>query len=477
MAKIEIKNINLGGNADSNYLGAENSVAESVGLDIHSTPGLIKVNQKLTKDSGVTVTEFCKYGVSCSNGEFYFFSADSGKIWARTSLGVWRLVHTTSAAAGTHTCLGAIEFNGYIYWATQSRLHRITLAGADDTTWSAGLASDWATFTNTDALYHPMHELSLTLYIGDAGILAGVYTDVTPTGAFTANVLDLPLSVRATCLNHIGTDLLIGTFINANTNKGELFRWNTWSPSWTSSDVVPEVGINAFVPIDNGILLSAGTKGNLYAYNGDYLSQVKKIKGDYSGTNKAVVYPGSTLNFNGLPLFAVSNSSANPCLEGIYSFGSSNSNYPTVLNLEYVGSPNVTTAMEYGAMVGSGDTFLVAWKDSTTTPAYGVDLLDVSNKYSGAYFITRMIVIDRDNLKLVGRVNVGYKTIPASTAISISKYVNHGSVTAVASVVNALTHTQQASLDIGNITTLQVKVSMTASSNTAPEIESVLINT
>ena len=322
-----------------------------------------------------------------------------------------------------------------------------------------------------------MHELSLTLYIGDAGILAGVYTDVTPTGAFTANVLDLPLSVRATCLNHIGTDLLIGTFINANTNKGELFRWNTWSPSWTSSDVVPEVGINAFVPIDNGILLSAGTKGNLYAYNGDYLSQVKKIKGDYSGTNKAVVYPGSTLNFNGLPLFAVSNSSANPCLEGIYSFGSSNSNYPTVLNLEYVGSPNVTTAMEYGAMVGSGDTFLVAWKDSTTTPAYGVDLLDVSNKYSGAYFITRMIVIDRDNLKLVGRVNVGYKTIPASTAISISKYVNHGSVTAVASVVNALTHTQQASLDIGNITTLQVKVSMTASSNTAPEIESVLINT
>ena len=134
MAKIEIKNINLGGNADSNYLGAENSVAESVGLDIHSTPGLIKVNQKLTKDSGVTVTEFCKYGVSCSNGEFYFFSADSGKIWARTSLGVWRLVHTTSAAAGTHTCLGAIEFNGYIYWATQSRLHRITLAGADDTT-------------------------------------------------------------------------------------------------------------------------------------------------------------------------------------------------------------------------------------------------------------------------------------------------------------------------------------------------------
>jgi hypothetical protein len=473
---IVIRDINLGGLADSNYQGAANSYAESVGLDIHSAPGLIKVNQKLTKNSGTTVTEFCKWAVSCSNGETYWFSADSGKIWGRTSAGTWALRYTTSAAAGESKCLGAMEFNGYIYWATQSRLHRIDTTSALTADWT-GVAANWATFTNTDASYHPMWEVNLSLYIGDKNYVAAVLTDVTQTGAFSANVLDLPANDRITALNSLATDLLIGTTRASSVNECKFYRWNTWSPSWFSEDWVPEVAINAFIPIDNGVLVSAGTKGNLYVYNGSTLEPVKTIKGDYDGsTNKNIVYANSVLNFHGLPLFGVSNVSGNPSLEGIYSFGSHNRNYKPVLNLEYISSQNVTSAIEYGAMAGNGDTFLVAWKDSTGTPAYGVDLLDVSNKYSGAYLITRVLMPDRDNLTSVGHVNVGYKQIPTNTAISISKYVNHGSVTSITSAVDAKTHTQKALVDVGDATTLQIKVSMTASSNTAPEIEAILIN-
>ena len=42
MAKIEIKNLNFGGIADSEYLGNENSVAEMVNCDIHGEAGIIK---------------------------------------------------------------------------------------------------------------------------------------------------------------------------------------------------------------------------------------------------------------------------------------------------------------------------------------------------------------------------------------------------------------------------------------------------
>lgn len=475
MPKIELKNLNLGGLADSNYLGGESSFSESVGLDLHSEPGIVLVNQKLTKDSGTTVTEFCKYAVSCSNGEQYFFSADSGKIWRRASSGTWSLAYTTVAAAGEHKCLGAIEFNGYVYWATQSRLHRITTTNALVATWTT-LDLNWATFSNTDVLYHPMHELSLSLYIGDKNFLAAVYTDVTPTGAFSANVLDLPANVRVSCLSSLGaTDVLIGTFVASTVNHARLFRWTYWQPSWTSEDDVPEVGINAFIPIDNGVLVSAGTKGNLYVYNGSVLDSVKTVKGSYGGTNKAIVYPGSALNFNGLPLFGVSNSSGNPCLQGLYSFGSHNRNYKPVLNLEYAISQNVTSAVEIGAIVGNGDTFLVAWKDSTGAAAYGVDILDTSNKYSGAYFITRIIAPDRAKLRNVAHVSVGYRTLPTNTDITISKLVNHASAVALAAVTDTTTLTKESTEDVGPMTTLRVKVALTASGNNAPEIESTTI--
>ena len=50
--RIPFKNFNLGGIADSDYMGAANSMADLWGFDIHSEVGVVKVNQALTKDSG-----------------------------------------------------------------------------------------------------------------------------------------------------------------------------------------------------------------------------------------------------------------------------------------------------------------------------------------------------------------------------------------------------------------------------------------
>ena len=86
MKPIQITDLNKGGLSDSDFMGRPGSVAEIVGIDLHSEPGLVKVQQKLTKITAAnSPTEFCKNYVICSNGRNYWFSAESGNIWEDNS--------------------------------------------------------------------------------------------------------------------------------------------------------------------------------------------------------------------------------------------------------------------------------------------------------------------------------------------------------------------------------------------------------
>lgn len=87
------------GLADSRWSGVAGSVAESVGIDAHSTPGLLKVHQKLSKDSASVIDELCKAAVPVSDGSKLWFSAESGKIWRELS-GTYSLVYTNQFSTG-----------------------------------------------------------------------------------------------------------------------------------------------------------------------------------------------------------------------------------------------------------------------------------------------------------------------------------------------------------------------------------------
>lgn len=466
MAKVDIKNINLGGIADSDYLGIEGSVAEIVGLDIHSEPGVIKVNQKLTKESGSTVDDLVKARVACSDGKTYFFGSTNGKIWSRTSGGTWTLEATASPAAGSAGILDAREYQGYIYYAMQSRIGRVAVGAA----WSTRNDS-WATFTKTDASFHPMKEVNLVLYIGDANLVAQV-----DAGTFSANALDIAAPLRIKSLGRAGTDLLIGTYIADNITETQIIRWNTWSVSFSSSDPIPEVGINAFLETDNLILVNAGVKGNIYQYDGTNLDTYKQIKGTWdNSTNQGYVHPNATLNFHGTPLMGLSNVSGNPATLGVYSIARSNRNYPYVLATEYLLSNGHSSNVEIGCIVGAGNVFLVSWKDTTSGTTYGVDVLDLTAKATTAYFTTRVIAADRSKLLNHGLVYVPYRLLPTGTSIKIYAKVNNGSMT---EITDTEVDTQRVSVntkvDVNDASKVQLKVALVASSNDAPEIEGLI---
>src|SRR3990167_6315967 len=291
-----------GGLADSKFSGGDGSFAVAVGVDGHSVPGTLTVHQKLTKEtSGTEPDELCKVAIAASNGYSFWFSSVSGKIWARTSAGVWTLALTTTAGAGDVFCLGAIEYNGFIYWATQSRLHRIAIANADDA-W-ASEALNWATFDVTDSSWHPMVIQDLTLFIGDGNRVVSVDADAN----FDNNALDIKTPFRIKTMIPYELDILIGTYVADTVNKTEVLRWDTVSPSWNTSDPIEESGINAFIRDDNYVYAQAGRAGNIYFYNGEKLELYKKIPGTWTKTSYGEVQPNSVGNFKGVPVFGFSN--------------------------------------------------------------------------------------------------------------------------------------------------------------------------
>lgn len=453
------------GLANSKWSGVPGSFYRSVGIDGHSQPGSITVHQKLTKESGTTVTELCKVRVACSNGYSFWFSSESGKIWARKSDGTWSLALTTTAAAGEVKCTGAAEYDGYIYWATESRLHRIAVASADDS-WS-GQTLNWATFAVTNKTYHPMAIQDLTLFIGDGNQVASV----DDAGTFNNNALDITSGLTITSMIDYEIDLLIGTITTTTVNKTQIIRWDCASPSWNTSDPIEEAGINAFIRDDNYMYVNAGRAGNIYYYNGETLEPFKKIPGTYSNTQYGTINPQAVGNYRGIPIFGFSNGSGNPALEGVYSFGSYSRDYPKVLDLSWVISPDVTSGLEIGAILVADFDILVAWKSGTS---YGVDKIDYSNKYASAYIETRMIAPEkRDVQKVLREISAFYNSLPAGTGITFSYSVNAANYVDMTSVTDTDLARVYAQLSVPEIGSLQFKISFTISGNTAPVLEAL----
>jgi len=136
------------GLADSKWSGQQGSVAEMVGIDIHSKPGIVTVRQKMTKESDPNApTELCKVAITARDGSQLWFSSESGKIWRRTSAGNWSLVYTTAPTTGAADCKDAAHFDGYIYWTTERWLFRVFAEDVD----TFSNAEQWQELTGTDA--------------------------------------------------------------------------------------------------------------------------------------------------------------------------------------------------------------------------------------------------------------------------------------------------------------------------------------
>jgi len=472
MNQIIFSDFNLGGISDSMYQGQKNSVAEMVGFDIHSEPGILKVNQIMKNETFALVDDLIKAIVQSSDGNTYFFGSTNGKIWRRTSAGVWSLRVTAAPAAGTVGIKDAWEFHGYIYYTMQSRIGRVVVGTPTD--WTTRNDS-WATFTKTDADFHPMYEIADKLFIGDGNLLAKIDN----LHVFTDDmVLDLQSILRIRSLGGTEEDLLIGTYSNEDNLLTKIYRYDTGGGTYSLSDRVYENGINSFLKSDNIILASVGRKGNIYYYDGSQLQNYKKLPGSWvnSLSNiEAIIYHNASENRFGMTLFGLSYLVGTALKQGIYSLGGYDRNYPRVLNLEWLISSGTSVHVEIGALKAVGNNLFMSWHDNDNT-VYGVDNIDVTAKIVHPYFVTKAINIDRANCKTMSAC-VAYRSLPTGTTINIYYQINYsGSWVNTTPIVDSIRKIVEADVDLPEANVVQIMVLVETSGNNAPEIENLIVN-
>ena len=315
--------------------------------------------------------------------------------------------------------------------------------------------------------------LSNKLYIGDGNRVA--YVDNTSTFN-TANALDILAPNRIKSIGSYNVDLVLGTITAQSVNTCQVIRWDTSiTPAIpTYVETINENGINCFMKAGEYLLAQCGTAGNWYVYNGQTLLPYKKIPGVWTPTQFGEVYPDSVAEFKGIPVFGLSNSPAagnttgNPADQGLYTLGRYSNDYPRVMNgPEYVISQDKVANIEIGAIIVEGNNMYMAWKDGTT---YGVDKVDYSLKYASAYLETMVISPDPEFISTLGKCFADYVSLPASTSITFSYKVNHGSYVALVSVDDTVNFLVYAEENIqGRV--FQIKLAFGVNLNDAPQIE------
>lgn len=267
----------------------QNGYYATENLDIHSQLGTATCQVSLAQES--TTPNEAVVAEILSNGDAFFASTTSGKIWKRSAAGTFTLVHTNTQGANK----GIRAYNGYLYYMTASKLGRTTIANASgESTW-ASQNDTWATFTNGSS-YKPTALCNLNLFIGDGAYVARVDGN----GTFQANVLDVESSFSVTALENASGWLMVGLTVSTDLSLAKIVLWDTYSSSWTYEDDLYEIGINSFMVSDNVIFISAGITGNIYTWNGSNAEKFKTI----TGVTTAIA-PYNTATLNGKALIGI----------------------------------------------------------------------------------------------------------------------------------------------------------------------------
>ena len=255
--------------------------------DIHTETGLIMPQFAMESESA-TPNEPC-WNTIDPDGNIYFASKTSGKIWKRTTAGSYSLAHTNTN--GAHT--GCRYFNGYIWYWTSTKLGYFV----------AGTEASPNNSLATGTAFRGAEEHANSLLIANGRYIARV--DANNSVALQEFVM--PAQYKATCLKSVGDDVLIGTYVSTSVSYCKVFLWDTVSTSWTYEDEVFEVGINCFIQLDNIIAAQCGTSGRFYYWTGSQMSYFGKIKGITTtlGEQMALTYNGRPLFANGTKIYSI----------------------------------------------------------------------------------------------------------------------------------------------------------------------------
>ena len=356
-----------------------------INIDIHTKPGKAQCSLALEDiDGGGIVTSLPTCSMVASNGDTFIGAGT--KIY-KISGGTETLVHTSTQGA----VLGLGEHQGYVYYSTATKLGRQTVSlASSEASWSSQNDS-WATFTNAKA-YKPMQWVNQILCIGDGNYIA----IVDENGIFNANALDILERDVITALMDTNDNLTMGTFVNSAVHQANTYLWDTYSPSWSSSDLTQERGVNMFFRLDGYWYAQIGQIGNIYQWTGQRMLLYTRLR-DGDSTVVTGINSYGTTSLNGLTLIAT--------IRGVFSIGKADSRLGLAKVIEYVSSAGQGSTL--GAIEAVGSDFYLGFNNGAS---YGID--HISSTYAEGIIETPLTYGKMKDLK------IGYNNNPANCSIT-----------------------------------------------------------
>jgi len=470
MPEINLKNICLGGISDSEYIGNKNQVAELVGFDIHSEPGILKSSAlfeelPLVFRYGGVDENVIGMNLPLSDG-FFFLSKDTGR--------VWRLDESDDTMS--YVCTDTLPyeswtvFGTYLILVAYNKIHRILLTTiASSMEWKNEAGWNWKTLSDSNA--HPILQQNGKVYIGDGTKLV----EIDSAGNYNADVLNGSLTGDILCIKESGSNIILGL------SDYKIVTWNGYSEAPSYSDKTVGDRLSLFIPVDNAVVALSNETANLYTCDGERANFLRQIRADRDATVKTIAsYHRSTLDFGGIPYFALYNDGGDKIvLPGLYSFARKNSSYPYVLNHDYPiieSGEFLENSVIIDSVFGTYSLYYIYHKTSGTDQTSHVMKRNEAKLMSGSYLKTLIYPISNsDNLNL-GKIEVGYRALPTGTSIKMYASKNYGAFSQITVVVDAKNNLVTGKVNVGKCRTLQVIIETAGYVNKAPEIDMININ-
>lgn len=467
MSSYLLKQYN-GGQSDFEDRGVAGSFKIGESLNIRKEEDTLSCQQALITLGSGTIVDLIRWLVPSTDGNCYGFGS-LGKIYKITSAGVVSVVYTDADGAIT----GAKEFyqqndKTYLFWTTATKLHSKELPGNgawSDVDADIVVGSTHYTYPKsnlTSATWHTMTDALGELMIANKSLLAQLGYD----GSYTTEVLNVFKNNYIKTVIERGTAVIVGAPSNDNSPQNTLFAWYGLSNSWDDKKSLKGGVINAMIDTDMP-LCQVGTNGGIAYSDMNNVLPITSIRGG------GYCNPGGVTNDDGLALFGIYGNSANR--NGIYGYGKKVLNLPVALNMEY----SVGACDEIGAIAKVSTDIMVSYKIGSN---YYLAKVDTAAKATAYYYSLDLKPPKRLNyVPTWNHITLNTKALPSGCKIEVYFKKNKTGDFIQAKMEGNITQFNtvdgtEAIFLLGHQAKIgEVKIKLTPSANTTPEIESIEI--
>lgn len=467
MPTVKIESI-FGGRSTTEYFSSKGAgqFLSSLGID----PEMPKDDSSLRPSGLIRPTSLSKFSGSAVNATPLFFVVNpkdsnvyvylsSGKfISYSSSLSSETAISTLSSSGGN----GMEYYDNYIYLAVNGDVSRYgPLDGSPSLTntyWSSTLslaALSNTTYPSINGVAMPNHVLHRhtdnKLYVldvvGNKGAIHFVKTskssvegDTNDGSTYNSLANKFPYGYYPTCVESLGTDLVIGLIEGTNTSIRQkpfaLAVWNTTDNTFQTilQEEVPDPLITAIKNVNGTIYVFSG-----YATGG---CRISRLVGNYMLQEVEFIpdsYPPLAGAVDGyLQRYVFGGSVTDPATAGcVWAVGSRYAKLAPIMGLHNIfratssGANPMVTCLKYIQQASGGLKPIVGWKDDS---GYGIDKVGTSYQTSifrsELYRVGQPATIKEINIPLV-------QTVASNMTITPKVYIDDGSSSVTLKTINS----------------------------------------